>query len=386
MPKKSIAISNFQILRPRYETSQQQTLDWLVEAHVKAESIDKKVSSDSLSSFRKILSSRLHHVGCKPSVIAKRGHDISDFLHLDWREMEIYRLEAQPCGLGLDIRSNTHQKHVESAVENFYAEIDRPPENMLHVSCTGYESPSGLQKMASKKKWGGHSNITHVYHMGCYASLPALRIGSAFVKSEGGVTDIIHTELCSLHNNPLQHSAEFLVAQSLFADGYIKYSLVDETLAAKAGKAYLRILGVYEEIIPETILNMAWSLSDWGFKFVLTKEIPRLLKANLRAYLVRLCQKCDVDERMLLDQGIFAIHPGGPKILDYIQAELMGQDEQLKTSREILKNYGNMSSATLPHVWEKICQDANISAGTKILSLAFGPGLNIAGVILEKVG
>jgi predicted naringenin-chalcone synthase len=79
------------------------------------------------------------------------------------------------------------------------------------------------------------------------------------------------------------------------------------------------------------------------------------------------------------------VHPGGPKILDRAREVLLLQEAQLACSRKILLERGNMSSATLPHVWMELLRDTQIAAGRTIVSLAFGPGLAVCGAIMRKV-
>ncbi|HSW73216.1 MAG TPA: 3-oxoacyl-[acyl-carrier-protein] synthase III C-terminal domain-containing protein, partial [Chlamydiales bacterium] len=86
----------------------------------------------------------------------------------------------------------------------------------------------------------------------------------------------------------------------------------------------------------------------------------------------------------LLEKARFAVHPGGPKILQQIQKELGLKDSQMENSFSILKNYGNMSSATLPHIWESMLREDSIRDKELIVSLAFGPGLSICGALMEK--
>jgi predicted naringenin-chalcone synthase len=79
-------------------------------------------------------------------------------------------------------------------------------------------------------------------------------------------------------------------------------------------------------------------------------------------------------------KSIFAIHPGGPKIIDSVQEVLELSDNQIKESRKILFERGNMSSATLPHVWSEILGN-NYPIGTNVISFAFGPGLTLFGSV-----
>ena len=376
-------LSNFQILRPEFESSQKDTLDWIEAAHALAEAMNLGEVEEN-SAFRKKLKAELYRVGCKPGIIQKRGHVISDFQHQNWQEMLIYRLKEFPQGVGLKKRQEVHSQATDEIFEKFYQSDESAPVNMIHVSCTGYASPSSAQKLVSKKDWGEKTAVTHVYHMGCYASIPAVRVASSFSHQSKKRSDIVHTELCSLHFNPLLHAADQLVAQSLFADGFIKYSLFSEETLATENKPALRIVAIHEKIIPNSLDAMTWGLTEWGFHFLLMKEVPALIAKHAKEYVRALCLKANVDEREILESAIFAIHPGGPKILEYIQKLFGVQEKQLRHSRRILEMYGNMSSATLPHIWEAICADSAIPSKTKVLSLAFGPGLTIAGMLLEK--
>ncbi len=356
-------LTDFESIRPTFETSQEETLDWLVVAHAKAGAPFEE------------LKAKLWHVGCKPNHIAKRGHVLADFLHRDWDQMEVYRLNDTPTGMDLSKRIEIFDKEVEKIFIEYYPENSSAPDDLIHVSCTGYVSPSGAQKIVSMRNWGHLTTVTHAYHMGCYGSMPAIRMGTGFLNSsnEKKRVDIVHTEICSLHTNPSLHQTDQLVSQSLFADGFMKYSIVKQT-----DKPHLKVLRLREEIIPNSLKAMTWNLAGWGFQMSLAKEVPVLIKRHLPIFLDRLCKNDYKD-------ALFAIHPGGPKILVYIQ-ELLGlSEEQMRFSFQILKEYGNMSSATLPHIWEKILKDPRIPSLKPIISLAFGPGLSICGSLMEKV-
>lgn len=349
---------DFQIIRPRYETLQEETFDWFVDAHVKAENNESR---------REEIRQKFWHVGCKPDRIAKRGHVLSDFLHRNWEDMRIYRLDERPEGLDLGARTRVFQEEVEMIFEQYYPQGSLSPDHLIHVSCTGYASPSGAQKIVSKRNWGEKTMVTHAYHMGCYGSIPAIRIAKGFQSPQ---TDIVHTEICSLHSNPAKHEIDQLVSQSLFADGFIKYSIVQSSKAPR-----MKIHQVKEEIIPNSLHAMTWNVVEWGFQMSLSKEVAVLITRALPKYLERL---------EVPSNALYAVHPGGPKILDYVQKALQLKDEQIAHSSQILKEYGNMSSATLPHIWERMLSDPNVPDQTPIVSLAFGPGLNIAGSRMEK--
>lgn len=375
-------LSNFVRFPTTYTSTQDHTLEWILAAHTMAEEIHASMDASRKQQFQNDLRKLLERVSCKAKAIETRGHMLGDFLHQEWHRMELFQLKEHPRGLGLQKRQELHQLFVDQIFEYFYPSSSVAPHDLVHVSCTGYASPSGGQKIAAKRNWT-NTTVTHLYHMGCYAAIPALRVGSAFSAQQGNLCHLVHTELCSLHINPLIHDAEQLVAQSLFADGSIRY---DIQLENRAQGACLKILGIHEHIIPDSSEAITWTLSDWGFLFGLAKEVPALLAKSLKSYVSDLCLRAKVDEKEIIRDALFAVHPGGPKILDHVQKLFNLDDQQLEASRAILRKYGNMSSATLPHIWQKILEDAKIPSGQKIISLAFGPGVTIAGTLLEKQG
>lgn len=379
-----IILTDFQILRPEYETSQDKILEWLAMAHAKAESLKKKgleVNKEKENIDYQTFLNRFYHLGCKPNFIHKRGHELSDFLHQNWEEMKLFNLIDADQNANLKERIEFHMQATDKVFEKYYPIRAIAPQHMIHVSCTGYSSPSSAQKIVSKRNWGDQTYVTHAYHMGCYASIPAIRMAKAFVHQQKGNVDIVHTELCSLHFDASNHNPDQIVLQSLFGDGYIKYTICDEI---PNGKPFIEILKVHEKMIPDSSEEMSWTLASFGFQGTLSKKIPALIAKHVKSFVQDISQRAGVDVNEILRSGIFAIHPGGPKILDHIQDVLELKDWQLEHSRKTLWQYGNISSATIPHIWEAVCSCATVVDGTYVISLAFGPGLNIAGTVLKK--
>ena len=94
------------------------------------------------------------------------------------------------------------------------------------------------------------------------------------------------------------------------------------------------------------------------------------------------------EERSGISHGTdfhYAIHPGRTQIIEMIGKKLNLSKKQLATSEKILYNYGNMSSATLPHIWEEMLRDTALPPDSYIIGSAFGPGLCMAGTVLQKV-
>jgi predicted naringenin-chalcone synthase len=289
--------------------------------------------------------------------------------------MAIFHLNRNPKGAGSSTRTGIFVRVVNEVFDRFYREDAEPPQALFHVSCTGYDSPSGAEKVVARKGWGDQTEVYHLYHMGCYAAIPAVRIAQALSTFR---VDIVHTELCSLHLDPSQHAPEQIVIQSLFADGLIRYSMEKRPESGPKENSFaLEFVDSRKVLLDRSENAMTWRTGDHGLEMTLSREVPELIARNLASFVSRL-GPYDHDT-------LFAIHPGGPRIVDQIQEMLELNDAQVIASRKVLRERGNMSSATLPHIWKEILEDENVAEGTRIISLAFGPGLTLCGNILRKI-
>jgi predicted naringenin-chalcone synthase len=130
--------------------------------------------------------------------------------------------------------------------------------------------------------------------------------------------------------------------------------------------------------------DMTWVLSEWGFRMTLSREVPERIAETLPGFLTRLYDQAGEDFAAARARTCFAVHPGGPRIIDSVQ-ELLGlSEQQVAISRALLYERGNMSSATLPHVWARVLETPEVPKGALVASLAFGPGLTIAGTLFRK--
>ncbi len=368
-------LGDFTLLRPLYERSQEETLQWIAKAHARVLSIKNSLGPQEEEKAYQEIKEKIDKVGLGKDKIQKRGVQLTDFLHERWEEMHIYPIDQEKQGSGLKERMEHYSLQAFQVLRQFYKNAALPP-HLIHVTCTGYASPSPAQKLVSEK--GAATTVTHAYHMGCYASLPAIRMACGFCLGKKEPVDIVHTEMCSLHIRVGDSSMEQLVVQSLFADGFVKYSVSELPYNDS-----FAILALHEEIIPLSTKSMTWQCEDWGFAMTLQKDVPFKIAKALPSFVDTLFSQASVDGAK--KQGaIFAIHPGGAKIIGQVAEHLHLCQGQVYHSWEALKNYGNMSSATLPHIWTKLLEDKHIAEGTYVVSLAFGPGLTISGSLFQK--
>ncbi|HEY0192733.1 MAG TPA: 3-oxoacyl-[acyl-carrier-protein] synthase III C-terminal domain-containing protein [Kofleriaceae bacterium] len=366
----------FRSVRPRYRTGQRALLDWLSNVHGAAEATHLGLDAGEPEQFAARIAARLRKCACPPEQIGTRGQSVIDLATFRGDDHALYDVDLHPRGKGTEARTRLFANLVDDYFARAYADEHAAPDDLVHVTCTGYVSPSGAQKLVAQREWS--TRVTHAYHMGCYAAMPALRIAAGFVATGSRRVDIAHTELCSLHLDPSDHRLEQLVVQSLFADGLISYRMGPDR-----GEPGLRVLALHERVLPNSAAAMTWIVGDAGMQMTLARDIPDRIAGALRGFVIDLLRAAGRDVGALRG-SVVAVHPGGPKIIDRVRDVLELDESQLGFSRGVLFDHGNMSSATLPHVWMRIVDAQEVPAGTLVPSFAFGPGLTVCGALLEK--
>lgn len=298
--------------------------------------------------------------------------------------------EGRFFGPKIEIRMEWFKRQMGYVFDQFYLKTETRPENLIHVTCSGYSSPSVAQEAVIERNWNS-VQVTHSYHMGCYGAFPAIRTASSLIAASlnNGRADVVHTELLSAHLNLTEFSPANTMICSLFADGFIGYSLYeegtfmsDDSIQEKKG---LRILASHEVIIPDSLEDMSWDLGEYNFLMTLSKRVPVFIRKNIKSFLTTLCEKGGVNLEEQKSKMYFAIHPGGPKIIDYVVSEIGISNDQARWSYHVLLHHGNMSSATIPYILDEIINDSTIESGTKVVAMAFGPGLTATALLLEKI-
>ena len=329
--------------------------------------------------------------GVSPDYINQRqAIAFTPFMEKNKSSVILPDIKCAPNGLSLKERMLTYRDIALEIFEKFYRTTASVPSEIIHTTCSGYLSPSPAQMLIGSKKWF-NTKVTHCYHMGCYGAVPAVRLalgsmaGSQLLNRPYNKVDVVHTEFLSLHFDATRRDIEHIINMTLFSDGFIKYSAYFDNDPIISEKGGLKILACYDEIIPDTFAEMSWIPTAYQFEMKLSKYVPGLIRSQILEFVRKLALLAGFNFDELKSEIILALHPGGPKIIDYVQEDLGLSDSQLKYSRQVLYNHGNMSSATLPHIWSHIIEDSSIKPHTKIISIAFGPGLTAAGLVLEKV-
>ena len=157
-------LSSFHITKPNNELSQEEIIDWT--AKVQSQASPKTFNERLLKRF-----------SVSPNYIQKRSLFNSDIGNTNFDSNELYNTQNN-FSPGLAQRSSFYQETVDQLFEDFYKDEPIAPAQILHVTCTGYVSPSAGQKLIPKKEWSESTGITHMYHMGCYAAMPAIKVAT----------------------------------------------------------------------------------------------------------------------------------------------------------------------------------------------------------------
>ena len=350
-------ISKFHVVRPQFQYAQPDLIDWIFKRDQDPRTLKKK----------ELIFQKIQGV----QAIRSRGSVIADLFNPS--DQMIYHPQFGIKGADTEKRLELFDQAAHRAFSTIYTQ-QLLPDHLIHVTCTGYIAPSAAQRVAASTPT---TTVTHAYHMGCYGAFPAWRIGQGFI-SGGKTCDVVHTEFCSLHFDPSADTVEQLMIFSLFGDGAIGYSL------SQHGPG-LKVAAMHERIIAQTEDMMTWAPSSFGMKMTISKLVPASISKMIFQVLNELLAKVSLEYEQIKDQAIFAIHPGGPKIIEFLAQHLTLRTDQYQHSLLILQQYGNMSSATIPHILEAIAADLSVQPNTPIIAMAFGPGLTISTAYLEKL-
>jgi alkylresorcinol/alkylpyrone synthase len=261
--------------------------------------------------------------------------------------------------------------------------------HVVTVSCTGFFAPGPDYRLVRDLGLRASTQRYHLGFMGCYGAFPALRAARDFCLADpDAVVLVVSVELCSLHISS-SNDPDTIVASSVFADGAA--AAVVTSRDAPAGHAVLDLDAFETVLTPVGETDMAWKIGDHGFEMVLSSYVPSIIEKHIEGALDPLLARLGESRpEASADIERWAIHPGGRSILDKVQDAVKLSDAQMVESRRVLRDYGNMSSATVLFVLREILHDAD-AAGTsgnagseRVCAIAFGPGLTVESAILTK--
>ncbi len=283
--------------------------------------------------------------------------------------MVAFQKEALPLCLKAveDLETNTRLR------SSWKSEIT----HLVTVSCTGMYAPGLDLDLLKELGLSGEVQRTAINFMGCYAAFNAMKVADHICRSHPSANVlVVCVELCTLHFQN-KASQDNLLANALFADGAAAMLISSE----KGAGMNLSLANFHCGVEQSGEGDMAWKIGDFGFEMRLTSYVPDIIKSGINTLTKGLLKRHggSIDK---IDY--FAIHPGGKRILEAIEEALNIDKMENWAAYDVLKTYGNMSSATVLFVLKRLMQSlTSEDHGKKILSFAFGPGLTLESMLLQ---
>jgi predicted naringenin-chalcone synthase len=269
----------------------------------------------------------------------------------------MYASEAPPLAVG--------------AAERAIAESGFDPASISHlvtVSCTGFAAPGVDFALINGIGLRPTVERTHVGFMGCHGALNGLRVANAYTTADPTARVLLcAVELCSIHYH-YGDDPEKVVANALFADG------AAAVVGSGEGGGWT-VAATGSCLIPDSADAMGWTIGDHGFEMSLARKVPSLIAKSLRPWM-----QAWLDGQGLTIETVpsWAIHPGGPRILEAAGEALGLSAEALRASRDVFADYGNMSSPTVLFIVDALRKK---NASRPCAALGFGPGLTAEAVL-----
>jgi predicted naringenin-chalcone synthase len=233
--------------------------------------------------------------------------------------------------------------------------------HLLITCCTGFSAPGLDLEVVERCKLPNSVERTMIGFMGCYAAINALKLARHIVRSEPSARVLIlNLELCTLHLKETT-DIEQILSFLLFGDGCAACLVSADPL----GTALDSFRAV---VVPGTRELITWNIRDFGFDMILSGKVPAAIHDALHEHMGEILAGAPVDS---ID--LWAVHPGGRTVLDAVERAFDLAPPALSASREVLRRYGNMSSATVMFVIERLLRSG--ARGRPGCAMSFGPGL-----------
>jgi predicted naringenin-chalcone synthase len=264
-------------------------------------------------------------------------------------------------------RMALYQPHALHLALRAVRALDADPDSITHLivaSCTGFTAPGLDFQLMREAMLRDSTERTIVGFMGCFAAVNALKLADHIVRADAGARVlVVNLELCSLHLQEEFQDVAKMLSFLLFGDG--------ATAALVTADPHGIAIGRFRAaVIPRSHDLITWHIGDSGFSMHLSGQVPGRIRRWLPEHGAAL-----LAEKSAHTLPLWAVHAGGRSILDAVQQALALAPEALRFSRGVLRDLGNMSSATLMFVLDRILRDTDAVGDG--MGMAFGPGLTV---------
>ena len=266
----------------------------------------------------------------------------------------------------------------EEALTKVFDECGVDPSEIdlfITTSCTGFMIPSVDAYLMNLFHFRDDVKRLPITELGCASGVTALRTAYDYLRGWPGSTVLVLSiELCSLNFHPEDVSADHIISTAIFGDGAAAMVVTDKP------RPGLQISKTKTHFFPDTLDFMGFDVESTGFHIFLSRSIPGFVKQNLcstvKPFLSESCH-CIGD----IDAWLF--HPGGLRILEGIEKVLSLDEGDTFESREVLRRYGNLSSATILFVLDTYIRQSEKADGAHQVIGAVGPGFQLELALAE---
>lgn len=256
-----------------------------------------------------------------------------------------------------------------------FGSIDR----IITISCTGFFAPGLDYELIKEFNISPSVKRTNIGFMGCAASLVGINsVWEAMNQNTNENILMVSVELCSLHLQT-EPTRDNILANMIFADGAAA-AYFSKTNISNEGKLEIQFAESF--LFQDSAKFMGWKIGNNGFEMMLSSELPKIILNSAAPKAKEILTHKGIDISSIKH---WALHPGGRAILDSLQNGLELSDVQLKPSREVLRNFGNLSSVSILYVLKYILDAVELKKGDYLCAIAFGPGLTMELVVFKVV-
>lgn len=252
--------------------------------------------------------------------------------------------------------------------------------DVIFVSTTGLATPSMDALIINEMRLNQHVNRMSIFGLGCAGGVSGYAKACTLAKANPkAVVLLVAVELCSLTFLRDDFSKSNFIGASLFADGVAACLIVGDSHMNQADRK-ITFVDNQSKLYYDSLEIMGWDFTDSGFKVLFSSGIPNIIAKNVEADITSFLARSGVK---ISDIKSFIFHPGGKKVLDSYKEALKVEGDFLKTTREVMCDYGNMSSTTVLYVLERFFK-GGFESGYGLMA-SMGPGFSCE-MILLKMG
>jgi alkylresorcinol/alkylpyrone synthase len=252
-------------------------------------------------------------------------------------------------------------------------QIDR----VIYINTTGIATPSIDARLIQMLQLSRNVRRTPIWGLGCAGGAAGLAHGFHHLVGHPRERVLLFAaEMCSLTLLRDDPSTANVVATALFADGAAAALLSGDDTGDKG----LRLIDARSTIYPDSLHLMGWNVVSRGLQVVFDRRIPKIIEVHARAELDAFLRDHGL-ERSELTEYLF--HPGGRKVLEAYALAFEVELGRFRWSREVLRDFGNMSSVTLLYVLERYLREHPLSRQGHAAISALGPGFSSETLLME---